>query len=241
MSPIPANRARHPFIHGVSNSANPHYRKILGQLRDALRDISRPNMTVGDYRRSCALLISLTGDEGEHVAPRDPRMHTKVVRAYNECRRKLLRSAQPRLRDVCEQATLNLWHERNPGRTPDTRLCAFTLTHFNSYWEPVIQDELAILIPQLTLSPRDNGRPLHRLILGPVWLHELLTGTWTRTDSSWHALATDVPDGEPVLGLGVRALCEDTSASEMLAALWNDDPLTEYFAPANVLEAAQLL
>jgi len=241
MSPIHSDRAGHPFIRGVSDSANPPYRMILGQLRDALRGISRPNMTVGDHRRMQDLLVSLTGEGGEPVAPRDPRMHTKVVRAYAECRRKLRRSAEPRLRGVCEEAALDLWQERNPGRTPDTRNCAFTLTQFNSYWEPGIQSELAILIAQLTLVPRDVEYPLHRLVLGPVWLHELLIGTWTREGSPWYACASDVPDGEPIIGPGKRALCTETHEHEMLGALWNDDPRTEYFDPAVVLEAARML
>lgn len=241
MSPIPADRTGHPFIRGISDSANPPYRMILGQLRDALRGISRPNMTVADHRRMQNLLTSLTGEGGETVAPRDPRMHTKVVRAYTECRRKLRRSAEPRLRGVCEQAALNLWRERNPGRIPDTRDCAFTLTQFNAYWEPDIQNEIAILIAQLTVLPRDVEHPMRRLVLGPVWLHELLVGTWTRKDSPWYACASDVPDGEPIIGPGERVLCEDASDREMLSALWNDDPRTEYFDPANVLEAAKLL
>lgn len=240
MPPVTLDRVGSPFIRGISDSPNPPYRLVLGQLRDALRGISRPNMSVKDHRHMRDLLASLAGDEGEHIAPRDPHMHNKVVRAYAECRRKMRHSAEPRLRDVCMQAARNLWSERNPGRTADTRNCAFTLTNFSSHWEPTIQNELAVLVAQLTLAPRDAERPLHRLVVAPVWFHELLEGTWTRAGSTWYAVASDVADGEPILGPGPRTVCDDCT-HEMLGALWNEDPLAEYFDPAVVLAAAALL
>jgi hypothetical protein len=228
------------YIKGVSDTRHPNYNVLLSHIRHATREISRSTMTIVQYRNAARLLATLEHDDnpGMRIAPRDPRMHRKVVQAFVAFRRKLKRSAEPRIQETCEKALLALWAQRTGQRRPDTRTCLFTLSNFLPCWEPSVSDEFAALLPLIARSACSTP---HRLIAGPVWLHELLASSWNNPDGSWYGFATDVPDGHPVRGLGPLVLCANDEELDLVAALWDDDPDSEFFDLANALEATRLL
>lgn len=229
-----------PFIKGVTDTPYPHYARVLAQLREATRNVSRSNMTIGEYRAARRLLLSLEDGDGETCTVRDPRMHNKVLRAFREFKQKLKRSAEPRIRESCENALLSLWKERGGRGRPDEQSCLFVVSNFQSFWEPSVRDELSAYLPIVTRSAAGETAN-HRLLETPAWFHELLEFSWRRKDSSWYAFATDVPDGAPVLGPGTKIFPTDADEAATIVALWSDDPTDEYFLLGNVVEAARLL
>lgn len=229
-----------PLIKGVTDTPYPHYASVLAQLREATRSVSRSNMTIGEYRAARRLLLSLEDAAGETCAVRDPRMHHKVLRAFREFKQKLKRSAEPRIRETCENALRTLWKERGGRGRPDEQSCLFVVSNFQSFWEPSVRDELSAYLPIVTRSATAETSN-HRLLEAPAWFHELLEFSWRRKDSSWYAFATDVPDGAPVLGPGTKVFPNDADEAATIIALWSDDPADEYFPLGNVVEAARLL
>lgn len=240
MTVVDGTRSDSPSVRGITDTSHPRYTAVLARIREVTRRIARHNMTLVDYQDALRLLADLDGEGAPVVAPRDPHMHRKVLSAYTDFRQKLRRSAEPRVREVCERALLAVWRERTGKRTPDTRPCLFVVSNFRSYWEPGSGSELAALLPLITLS-RAAGEARHRLVTGPVWLHEFFLLSWTRPGSPWRGFAEDVPSGETILGPGPFVPADDGEEVAMIAALWNDDPSSEYFDLATVREAARLL
>lgn len=239
MTAIDGHRSPTPHIRGVTDTAQPNYTGVLNQIRACLRDISRSTMTITQYREAARLLSALErGDEGIVVAPRDPRMHRMVVRSFVDLRRKLKRSAEPRVRETCEKALLALWARRTGKQHADTRECLFTLSNFRSERENECREELTELLTFVLRSPRVAT---HHLVAGPVWLHELLAMSWADRAGAWYSVASDVPDGCAVRGIGRMVLVDSDEESASVAALWDSDPDSEFFDPANALEAARLL
>lgn len=226
-------------VRGVTDNPSPAYDHLLWRLTRATRAISTARMSVVDFDDAARLLaeLDLADEPVETFEPTDRRKHQQVLAAFTRFRRKFHHSAAPRVRAICERAALAHWRDCYPGRVPDSTVCLFTLSNFQSHWEPRLCDELKKLVPMYTRA----SASCHALLAAPVWVHDLFEHCWRRPNSTWRSVASDVPDGTPVLGPGRRAIPASDDEIETAAAIWIGDPLDALFAASDVLATSRLL
>lgn len=228
----------HPLISGLHDASRPAYGMLIGYIQDALRALGRANMTVAGYRGAVSRLYDLSLAKVEHVyEPYDNRQHKKVVSLYRQLRRKAHSISPDQLRDVAENSILTKYGDWCRRDSSGDALVAFTLANFNSYMLGEDFADIQVLLEHRVVAMSDAT---HRLVVAPRWTHELFTAFW-REIPDWRAVASDVPDGSPVIGPGRAVTIEDTESVDFLRSLWNPDPVEEFFDPAKVIETARLI
>jgi hypothetical protein len=227
----------HPLISGLHDSSRPSYGVLIGYIQDALRVLGKSTMTIPGYRGAVKRLEDLTLEKLEHVfEPRDQRQHKKVVSLYRQLRRKVRSISNEQLLDVAERSILAKYEDWCRRDSSGDTLVAFTLANFSSY---MLNDDFSDI--QVLLENRIVAwdGPF-RLVVAPRWTHTLFTAFW-REVAAWQAVASDVPDGRPVLGPGKAVAICGSESVDFLRSLWNPDPVEEFFDPAKVIETARLI